>query len=31
VGERDKVKWKIAESVEQLNEDLIKIYDALTT
>ncbi|MBP9098743.1 MAG: futalosine hydrolase [Ferruginibacter sp.] len=31
VGERDKVKWKIAESVEQLNEDLIKIYDALIT
>ncbi len=31
VGERDKSKWKLNESVEQLNEDLVKIYDALIT
>ena len=31
VGERDKSKWKLNESVEQVNEDLVKIYEALIT
>ncbi|MFZ1371603.1 MAG: futalosine hydrolase, partial [Ferruginibacter sp.] len=30
VGERDKIKWKLKEAIENLNTDLIKLINGLT-